>query len=137
MMTGKLKLSFILISIFILTIVGCATQKKVGKKPAISTKELSDIKQKNDLPELEFYYLEGIQLMDECEYEKAEVAFSKVLEIDNTHVDAYNRRGFVFLCQYKYDQAISDLTKTLELSPNNTFPLYCRARAYSVYGMYT
>ena len=62
MMSGKPKCSFMLIIIFFLFVVGCATHKIVEKNPAVSVEEFFYAVQKNDLLEAERMIIEGVNV---------------------------------------------------------------------------
>ena len=51
--------------------------------------------------------------------EEALECINKVLELNPTHLDALNRKGFILLELKKYEEALQFLNKVIELYPDN------------------
>ena len=52
-------------------------------------------------------------------------------------MDAYNNRGNLYYRHGKFDQAVSDFTKVIEMDPNNADAYNDRASAYGNQGNFT
>lgn len=66
--------------------------------------------------EKEDYFYDGLELLDEDEYDKAIECFKKALEIDENYVDAYNGFGNTYLLLEDYDKAKEYYKKAYELT---------------------
>ncbi|MFY8165852.1 MAG: NADH-quinone oxidoreductase subunit NuoB, partial [Sediminibacterium sp.] len=55
---------------------------------------------------------------------------------DPKYVIAYNNRGLAYFTQLKYDLAIADYNKAIELDPKNAFAYNFRGRAYAEQNKY-
>ncbi|MYB66040.1 tetratricopeptide repeat protein [Candidatus Poribacteria bacterium] len=53
------------------------------------------------------------------EYEEAIIHYTKAIELKPDSVEAYYRRGIVYVNLKKFDSAIDDFTKMIELDPND------------------
>ncbi len=61
-------------------------------------------------------YLRGVQsIFDKDKVQYQNDCFTKALQFDPAYVDAYHYRGGNFMRQEKYNEAIADYTKYLEL----------------------
>lgn len=65
--------------------------------------------------------------------EQAIAAYTRAIELDPTSAAAYNNRAYAFMSQQKYDLALSDLNKALELRPDYVNALMNRGDIYNYY----
>ena len=52
------------------------------------------------------------------DWDKAAADFTTVIEKDPNDAQAYERRGFVYRSQKKFNEAIADYDKSLEIKPD-------------------
>jgi tetratricopeptide (TPR) repeat protein len=71
----------------------------------------------------------GIEFAKKGQIEKAFNLFESAIKINPNFPDAYSNRGNVFRMQKKYDLAINDYSKSIELKPNLNV-IYARANTY-------
>lgn len=65
-------------------------------------------------------------------YEHAIALCDKVIKMDQDNVKALYRRGLAYGCLKNYERAVSDLSRTIELEPNNSLA----RKHYSEYNDY-
>lgn len=82
-------------------------------------------------------YLQGIVLLKQRDWTKAELVLEKATQIDPTHANAFAALGMALCDQGKYDSAISPLEKSLKLDPSISWDArWTLARAYYQQGQY-
>jgi tetratricopeptide (TPR) repeat protein len=82
------------------------------------------------------YYWLGRAYMLEKEYEKAEDAFRKALQLDNTQPELYNHLGLVLKAKGLCDEAIGYFRKSAQLSGNPSHALFNAGSCYYDEGDY-
>lgn len=60
---------------------------------------------------------DGVRLFKQEKYEQALKAFTRLIELNPQHADAYKNRGVTYMKQEKFDEAISDFQKAKQLFP--------------------
>lgn len=70
----------------------------------------------------------GSRELDDNNLDKAMKLFTKAIELDPNHYDAYFSRSTCFLSLQMFDQAFEDATKCIELNPDRYEGFFCRAR---------
>ncbi len=63
------------------------------------------------------YYKNGRTLFDENKYDEAIVAFTKAIELNQTHAAAYTERGYAYYVTREYDLAGNDFDATIAIDP--------------------
>lgn len=63
-------------------------------------------------------------------------ALTDTIRKNPKNIDAYFKRGLVYLRKSQYEQAVSDYTRVIELNPEYTLAYYNRALAYLNMGKY-
>ncbi|HEC56454.1 MAG TPA: tetratricopeptide repeat protein [Candidatus Syntrophoarchaeum butanivorans] len=81
-----------------------------------------------------FFYL-GNALYKQKNFENSIKAYSTSLGL-NEHAKAYYNRGLVYAEQEKYDEAIKDFDKAIELNPDDAEAYHNRGIAYTKLGEY-
>lgn len=74
---------------------------------------------------------EGNKSRDEGDHKSAEKFFSEAIELNPENALAWHNRGWAYIEQKKYKQAITDFNKALELSPNWEMPYFGRGWTYN------
>jgi len=104
------KLSFLLITLFFMSLYSC-------QDPAKSR----------------LYMDEGNKLMmNYGKYAEAEEAFDKAIKYDKNNYEAYYLRGCAKINAQKYQEAILDLEKAIELKPDYADAYFNIGRAYFI-----
>ena len=86
-----------------------------------------DIPHKN--PDAEGYFRSGVKAQKQGRYSQAIDHFSKATELEPGFADAYFGRALIYLVQPRYDRAIEDCTKSINLKPSaNAY--FTRAQVY-------
>jgi tetratricopeptide (TPR) repeat protein len=93
------------------------SHKDFDKAPEINNKDLNE------------WYDKGIDLLDNGEDNEAFNAFNHCINLDPYCADAWVKRGRVYLYKNKYDEAIIDFDKSLEIL-NNTAETNIRDAVY-------
>ena len=83
----------------------------------------------NALNNLGFVYY-NMKDLDETNLDKAIENFTRVIEIDSRHAEAWNNRGSAYLEKGDYDKAIADFTQVIRFNPNFAVVYSNRSRAY-------
>ncbi|CAI2171265.1 7321_t:CDS:2 [Funneliformis geosporum] len=78
------------------------------------------------------YY--GEILMQIGKYEDAELYFTKANIIDPENIHNLIKRSITFIVLHKYDKALLDLRKVLQLNPSNNLAYFYKGIAYSSLG---
>lgn len=81
-------------------------------------------------PEAKKYFGEGNNYFDHRDYKKAQECYSRAIECDDSHAEAYTYRGLTFFHQEKFSESLADLNKSLELDKEFSFGYLCRAIYY-------
>ena len=81
-------------------------------------------------PQALSYYRLGLAQYLEGENDKAMTNFSKAIELDPKHADAYFWRGYLYRLASDFDKAIADFDKAIELNPNFVDAYYWRGHLY-------
>lgn len=106
------KLSLLLFSTLLITLVSCHDQAKSR-----------------------IYMDEGFKLMMVYgQYEKAEAALDKAIKYDKNNFEAYYHRGCVKVNESKYKEAIADFEKAVELKPDYADAYFNLGRTYFMIG---
>ena len=66
----------------------------------------------------DFYFLMGVDALQEKDWEKAITAFTSCLEIEPDNALAYDRRGIAYGRDELHHEAITDFTRAIELEPD-------------------
>lgn len=66
-----------------------------------------------------YYFSYGSIFLKERDYKNALLKFNKVIELDNSVIQAYNNIVGIHMLDKEYDKAISVLDKALEIQPEN------------------
>jgi len=67
----------------------------------------------------EDWYEKGVHSLNSERYEEAIMAFSKAIEMNPKHADAYANRGGIWYYKEQYEKAIADYTKALAINPQS------------------
>ena len=76
----------------------------------------------------QYWMAQGAQLQMNNDYRNSIEAYTKALEIDNNLFDAYFLRGAAYGRLSKYELAINDFTKALEIGPDSKKSTYFSSR---------
>ncbi len=68
----------------------------------------------------EFYFQQGQALFDKGHYAEAIKAYTKAIELNPNHDEAYRRRGVCKANLKNYEAAIPDFTRAIEINPKNS-----------------
>lgn len=79
-------------------------------------------------------FVKGRELVLKKDYDAAIEQFTKVIEMDDKFVEAYNLRGNCYSAVKKHDEAIKDYSKSIELDPNNRNAFLNRGLSYKAMG---
>ena len=106
-----------------------------GKVAHISPVDLIPTAYSSGAPELErnniaIYRKEGIDFLQDYEYENAIDRFGKALEVNPLDKILYFYRGYSYLRLKEYDNAVADLEKATILDPTNADAFSSLAAAY-------
>lgn len=63
---------------------------------------------------------EGLEFLNNGNYEKAEPYFNKALCIDNNYAEGYYFRGYCYMEIKEYQKALIDLDKSIKLEPSDS-----------------
>lgn len=75
------------------------------------------------------YHAGNIYLNYHRDYDKAIRAYNRAINSNPDYTEAIHNRGLCYLEQSNFEQAITDFSRVIELSPNMGRPYYYRARA--------
>lgn len=79
------------------------------------------------------YTEEGSKLLQRySEYKKAEETLTKAIKYDKSNFEAYYYRGCARLNAMKYDEAIADFEKAIELKPDYADAYFNLGRTYYI-----
>ena len=78
-------------------------------------------------PDMLFTYTQAVQLLGAAQYEEAITAFDRVIRVLPEFAKAYNYRGVAYFHQERWELALEDFDKSIELK--NTLPEVFRNRA--------
>ncbi|MEY4946655.1 MAG: hypothetical protein RIR22_1356 [Planctomycetota bacterium] len=79
-------------------------------------------------------YVKGRELFLNKDYDSAIEQFTKVIEMDEKFVEAYNMRGNCYSALKKNEEAVKDFSKAIEMDPNNRNAFSNRGLAYKAMG---
>lgn len=79
-------------------------------------------------------YVKGRELFNNKDYDSAIEQFTKVIEMDEKFVEAYNMRGNCYSALKKNEEAVKDYTKAIEMDPNSRGAYLNRGLAYKAMG---
>jgi tetratricopeptide (TPR) repeat protein len=65
------------------------------------------------------YLSEGQTYLNDKDFERAEEAYAKALELDSNTVQAHSALGYIYAMQGKLQEALEENLKVLELAPND------------------
>ena len=81
------------------------------------------------------YMDEGNKLMmNYGKFDEAEAAFDKAIKYDKSNYEAYYLRGCAKINEKKFQEALSDLGKAIELKPDYADAYFNMARTYILLG---
>ena len=101
-----------------------------GEKPLLESQEYDrEIKKfdkliRQDRQNADFYYNRGCLYERKGDFKKAEMDFTKAINISYRDKDAYYNRGLVFVRMKKYGLAVKDFDKAIELD-SRAVDAYC------------
>ena len=78
------------------------------------------------LPSAEDYYNRGVRFLENDDYDKAVLCFTKAIQLDKNYTYAYGHRGFSYLKKGDNNKAIADCTQAIWLNPDYTTPYFTR-----------
>lgn len=84
-------------------------------------------------PDQAEYYIERANLNSEIQPEKALEDYSKAIELAD-HPSAYNNRAFLYRQQGRFEEAISDAERAIQLDPSQTIAYATLAEIYADLG---
>lgn len=85
-------------------------------------------------PQAVYYYDRACYYADEGKLELAFDDFNRTIDLDSTHIGAYNNRTFfIWFPQKQFENAVSDLSKIIALDSLNAYAYSNRSYAY--YGL--
>jgi tetratricopeptide (TPR) repeat protein len=61
---------------------------------------------------------EGLEFLNNGEYEKAEPYFKKAIDLDNNYAEGYYFRAYCYVNMKEYQKALADLDMSVKLDPN-------------------
>ena len=76
----------------------------------------------------------GKQYSKTINYQKAKYHFEKAIEADRNNPDLYNPYGLVLLYEHKYNEAIKQFERVLDLNPGHKYDLENIAETYKARG---
>ncbi len=76
------------------------------------------------------YITQGLASFTAKDYDAANTAFSKAIDLDAKNAEAYYRRGLTYVAQSKPDLALADYNSAIGLDPANTTYLVSRGDLY-------
>jgi len=79
-------------------------------------------------------YVKGRELFLSKDYDSAVEQFTKVIEMDEKFVEAFNMRGNCYSALKKNDEAVKDFSKAIEMDPNNRGAYLGRSSVYKAMG---
>jgi tetratricopeptide (TPR) repeat protein len=79
-------------------------------------------------------FVKGRELFLNKDYDSAIEQFTKVIEMDEKFVEAYNMRGSCYSALKKNDEAVKDFSKAIELNPDNRGAYLNRSLAFKAMG---
>ncbi|NMM62432.1 tetratricopeptide repeat protein [Clostridium sp. P21] len=82
---------------------------------------------------LETIVEEGLEFLNNGDYEKAEPYFNKVLNIDNSYAEGYYFRGYCYVKMKEYEKALIDLDKSIKLDPSDSRAYFFRNKYISLF----
>jgi len=82
------------------------------------------------------YALRGLGWIEQKEYDKAIVDYSKSIDLKIDYAGAYNNRGLAWLNKREYDKAIADFNKAIQLKNDYETPYNNRGLAWNKKGEY-
>lgn len=107
------------------TPLGTAPKPEVKAKVENVAREISKSKKSSEYTGKE-WYLRGVDAYFDKEWETALECFSKLIELDPDHADAYIYRGNTMLKLERHDEALADFTKAIEIKPVEAVAYYNR-----------
>ena len=75
---------------------------------------------------------EGNKFRDEDDQKQAEKLFTEAIELNSENFLAWHNRGWAYVEQKKYNQAMTDFNKAAELNPNSELPYFGRGWVYNL-----
>lgn len=63
---------------------------------------------------------DGLEFLNNEDYEKAELYFNKILSIDNNYAEGYYFRGYCYMEMKEYQKALIDLDKSIKLDSSDS-----------------
>ena len=76
------------------------------------------------------WYNEGLEFLEDEDYENAVISFSEAINIDSNNYEFYSNRGLAYCYLDKIDAGIEDYNKAVELNPNVDSVYFDRGVAY-------
>lgn len=67
---------------------------------------------------------------DVIDYDRAVRDYTKAIKLDSKYADAYRSRALVYEHSYRFQEAISDYSKTIELSPSDAYSYVRRGTCF-------
>jgi tetratricopeptide (TPR) repeat protein len=85
-------------------------------------------------PRVDAYMQQGIDALSLTNTETALASFNKVVELDPTFAEGYNKRATVEFLMRNFDASVADIQRTLELEPRHWGALAGLGQIYLVLG---
>jgi tetratricopeptide (TPR) repeat protein len=89
---------------------------------------------KDGNPRVDAWMQQGIDALSLHNAEAALAAFNKVVELDATFAEGYNKRATVEFLMHDFDASVADIQRTLELEPRHWGALAGLGQIYLVLG---
>lgn len=102
------------VMVMILGLLGCSGGVSVGEEE----KEVAELTAEEVVAAAEVLYVQAHYLANEGRYDEAIEKYNKAIELNPNYAIAYVGRGQVYFALGKFDLAIPDLAKALELAPD-------------------
>lgn len=74
---------------------------------------------------------EGNKFRDEGDHKRSEKFFSEAIELNPENALAWHNRGWAYIEEKKYNEALADFDKASELNPNSELPYFGRGWVYN------
>ncbi|HUK06479.1 MAG TPA: tetratricopeptide repeat protein [Stellaceae bacterium] len=85
-------------------------------------------------PRVDAFMQQGIDALSLRNTELALAAFNKVVELDSTFAEGYNKRATVEFLMHDFDASVADIQRTLELEPRHWGALAGLGQIYLLLG---
>jgi serine/threonine protein kinase/lipoprotein NlpI len=98
-------------------------------KPEDHLDESLDFEPRDEVPDADRFYNDGLHHLNRDSYQAAIVAFGMAVKNDQNHSDAYTNRGVAYLELGNYQAAYDDFTRAISIRDDDALPFFNRGLA--------